>query len=675
MSKRLASWSFEEIDDNKESVDSIAHPDHGPGHESILDENEDHRERVDPRDFAEGGKYRSIVKVQTQFTKGKWTMGTGWLIRKDLVVTAGHNVWSRERGQAQQVKCWIGYQGRSYVNKKSVQHRMALNVVTTESWVTKNGDRLHDVAFIQVRKPFTGNLRPFEYIETPLRQTKRVWLQVVGYPGDKYVDYEGRDDKGARMWWAQKETTWDLEYAPGHMLEYRIDTFGGQSGAPVLLAKENKLVAIGTHCYGGGEDLPNSGNPIGGTYGNNYDEFAKMFKGSSEHKPKPLGSMEIKYHDPSSPGGEDERGEESFWDVFNKVVKVGSATLPIAGSFLGPIGTLVGTAAGGLLGALARPESFDDADKQEEEELYEAAAQRALLAEATLQSIIRLGRSRESDQVFDSMKAIWKNNYVEDVGNLQSVLDPVLTDCVFRATIKDWYKAKGHEPSSESVEFSPLQSRPKNPFINELFEADNEEESFNWVGPLVKEAIIKAKPIVFQKLKDTIDKIIKRVAEESGEDVPQQDGNVLQRALLADYALQAIETLPADTLQKLKLLPSNAGEEESIIDSIKTHAQRFGPVVLKYGKQAIKKGIPLLLRELKKQLEAANERDSSRGSFPRRVSTTALKNRSGTNVMVVSSAAHDEPTKLSNGDDSPDYNPDSPVSEPESPVTPDSEEE
>jgi len=39
---------------------------------------------------------------------------------------------------------------------------------------------------------------------------------------------------------------------------------------------------------------------------------------------------------------------------------------------------LVGTAAGGVLGALSRPESFDTHEK-EKEEIYETAAQRALL--------------------------------------------------------------------------------------------------------------------------------------------------------------------------------------------------------------------------------------------------------------------------------------------------------
>lgn len=41
----------------------------------------------------------AVVKIQSMFTPEwasdpVWTMGTGWLIREDLVVTAGHNAFS-----------------------------------------------------------------------------------------------------------------------------------------------------------------------------------------------------------------------------------------------------------------------------------------------------------------------------------------------------------------------------------------------------------------------------------------------------------------------------------------------------------------------------------------------------------------------------------------------------
>lgn len=45
--------------------------------------------------------------------------------------------------------------------------------------------------------------------------------------------------------------------------------------------------------------------------------------------------------------------------------------------------------------------------------------------------------------------------------------------------------------------------------------------------------------------------------------------------MLADCALQAVEKLPKATLQKLKLFPNHDGEEEGIIDFIKTHPENW----------------------------------------------------------------------------------------------------
>ena len=65
----------------------------------------------------------AIVKIQSRFTRGDddavWMMATGWLIRPDLIVTAGHVVFDRSRGYGAvtQLKCYIGYNGAGSVPK------------------------------------------------------------------------------------------------------------------------------------------------------------------------------------------------------------------------------------------------------------------------------------------------------------------------------------------------------------------------------------------------------------------------------------------------------------------------------------------------------------------------------------------------------------------------------
>ena len=100
-------------------------------------------------------------------------MGTGWLISPTIVVTAGHVVFDRgnKLGQANQIKCYIGYHGHDSVPSAgnyvvyslifvsdvrillanasmSVQARYGKTVVTTGAWVS-TGPVTKDVAFIQ----------------------------------------------------------------------------------------------------------------------------------------------------------------------------------------------------------------------------------------------------------------------------------------------------------------------------------------------------------------------------------------------------------------------------------------------------------------------------------------------------------------------------------------------
>ena len=65
----------------------------------------------------------AIVKIQSRFHYPNgdeaWMMGTGWLIRPDLLVTAGHVVYDKgySFGVATQIKCYIGYNGAGSVTK------------------------------------------------------------------------------------------------------------------------------------------------------------------------------------------------------------------------------------------------------------------------------------------------------------------------------------------------------------------------------------------------------------------------------------------------------------------------------------------------------------------------------------------------------------------------------
>lgn len=293
-------------------------PDHGGirSQESII--GRDCRVRSLPSDFMDNGKYRctsllyssvppdlgcksrrltqahsAVVKIQARFGDANrgtsvWMMGTGWLIQPDLLVTAGHVVydWSKRLGEAREIRCYVGYNGRASIGESYVQSRSAKKVVTTAEWLADTPDRARtkDLAFIQVDRPFTGSLQLFSYINTPA-SAKASNIGIVGYPADKYLrdDETGDDEYGAQMYEEFQYTDYDIAESRRNMVEYKVSTFGGQAGAPII-RRHNDLVAIGTHCYGGGGYEANSGNAIGGKYGNVYENYISLFSHSIEAK-------------------------------------------------------------------------------------------------------------------------------------------------------------------------------------------------------------------------------------------------------------------------------------------------------------------------------------------------------------------------------------------------------
>ena len=231
----------------------------------------------------------AIVKLFLHYANqkpGQWSMATGWLIKPDLLVTAGHCAfdWSHNLGRLVSAKAYIGYAGKKSINdpKFSVQFCMGKQIATTTQWLTSKGQRPHDVSFMKLAKAFTG-IEPIRFTETPPQGFCQ--LGVVGYPGD--LKDEATNEKGAYMYEHFLNTGWNLEDSQDRMLEYTMDTFGGMlsipliklllmcmignSGSPVLRQKD--MVSIGAHVYGG----PFNSASVIGLLGNPYYDYIAAF--------------------------------------------------------------------------------------------------------------------------------------------------------------------------------------------------------------------------------------------------------------------------------------------------------------------------------------------------------------------------------------------------------------
>ncbi|KAJ7466195.1 ATP synthase F1 [Mycena galericulata] len=655
MPARAATWTLEVPTAHlKPETETITDNFHG---ESVI--GPDFRDKVNLADIQDGGQFRSIVKIQSKFRSkdgsAKWMMGSGWLIRPDLLVTAGHVVYDKAYGYGAvtQIKCYIGYNGVQSVPKQgssipAVQPRYGSKVVTTESWIVDGEARPRDVAFIQVHKDFVGSLNVFNFTGTPSPSV--VKLGVVGYPGDKDLNGEF----GAQMYELFGVTSIDLDTTSRHMITYNVSTAGGQSGAPILsqLARgvTPNLIAIGTHCYGAGNgDATNSGNSIGGEWGNDYNSFISLF--GKQAGTFPTRPSDITYVIPGVnpkppvpapqtpfPSYHPEGVEEGFLDVLKTVARIGASVLPVASSLLGPVGSIVGIAAGGLLGAIAGQESTIAAIAQPgADPVAPGVAERAVLAEASLQAVISLLNDSErvdrNNPVVNKVLAHMSDKYMHFAPNIDTLstrLAPQLTECALDIASQRWTRAMA-EPRREEGVFEPLPRKPltglpsqeggidlgeQGAFVEGLISntcpfPGGEEGAFDFLGPLITKAVSAAKPLVSKAAKavitDLLPKLVAHVVGSSTEATlsPVSAPNaqaarlIFQRALVADTAASALASLSSDELKSLMItLPGQGNgqpQQEGVFDFIKSTIQKIGPFALKTAKGAIKRFAPVLI--------------------------------------------------------------------------------
>jgi glutamyl endopeptidase len=213
---------------------------------------DDDRDRVDPSVYP----YSAVCYLVSEFTlqNGRTigALGTGWIIGRRTVITAGHCVYAHDDPKlgpisafADRVAVYPACDGahRPYeflVTSESLQ--------TTQGWVEQQSEAA-DYAAIIVNQDLPEEVGVFGYgpdLDASLRDGP---FRVTGYPGE----LEG--DEAATQW----EHAGTVRVSQnGRRLLYAIDTTPGQSGAPVHFINrsadpaERFAVAVGIHNYGDG---------------------------------------------------------------------------------------------------------------------------------------------------------------------------------------------------------------------------------------------------------------------------------------------------------------------------------------------------------------------------------------------------------------------------------------
>ncbi|TRX90054.1 hypothetical protein FHL15_008973 [Xylaria flabelliformis] len=626
--------------------------------ESVFDP--DHRSLADVNDYKDGGKYRAIVKLQMRYEKQDsadptWAMGTGWLISPDTLVTAGHNVYSwaggeEGLGRAVHIRCYIGYHGRDSIDSPIVQRRYARNIVTTAEWLTSKENRHRDVAFIQLDRPFEGNLRLFSYKPTP--KVGDEMIGVVGYPADKsVVDKDGREEKGALMYEMFNDIQYNLEDKknnPLQMLKYRISTFGGQSGAPVIRKTANQI-AIGTHVYGSGDK--NQASVIG-KYGNDYDLLisilTKRYPVIGTHEGinlvKPSSSNTGNGAPPTTPvqslsktqvfnstgfitvekSSEDEQAE-GFIDVLKKVGSIagtfGQHALPFISPLLGPVGGPVSAIAGAALGTLANAcaESAMDggvAPLNNTGRAATGAMERAVLAEASLQAVLKMDNNDVTKKIITNMERTY-TNLAPNVKHIAPKLAPGLLSSVSKINTKKSFFQQEEELSRRQAR-RPLKgdwtesSFGSNDFVTGMMQPtrplEGEEAFFDIFGSVLQAAFQIGKPLLREGAKAGLGLLSKALAESSLDTESSLDNNeaqaaelVAKRAIMAEAALQSVMKLNKSELAQIELVNDHGDmHEEGFFDFVKTAAQGIGCAVKAAAPFVLNNVVPVVLGALAK---------------------------------------------------------------------------
>ncbi|KAI1114166.1 extracellular metalloprotease [Nemania sp. NC0429] len=590
-----------------------------PASESIVNA-VDGRVKVNPKDYEEvDGKYRAIVKLFLLYEgqvgenvsddQASWAMATGWLVSQDVVVTAGHCSYdySRGLGRLVKVKAFIGYSGRESVSNGKVKARWGSAIATTDGWInTVGGKETGDVSFIKLSKAFDASevSKVYTWTETPISRDAAE-LGVVGYPGDIIND---KGERGAVMHEMFKKTDFNLDKSQFHMLQYMIDTFGGNSGSPVFIKDADKLNAVGVHVLGGYNF--NSASVIGGHYGNRFLAYFKT--AAALNGTEPTGST----HPVATKTWLWMYNQDTTESIDETVIAMLNTTRAAAKTVTEDIAPEIlddetainwGPKAGPQMGILAHAAiaaagklAADSVTGTKVEALaetrpYDGVLGRAVLAECALQCYHDLVPSQQEE-------------FTEFLGPIVAGLTPFVTKIAPRllkglvvpgsrlllsnmANKLDTEKKRVERPTEAEVDtgFGRKLNADEERFLNlvttEAAKDSESVESFlstlSTIGDLVGSAVRKAGPVLADVAKAGLPLLLG-----TKESLPTETSTLLplaHRAMLAEACLQSFIAMPESDSRKVNFYKKFVGKVKkwgpSMVKAIPFIAKHVGPVV------------------------------------------------------------------------------------------------
>jgi glutamyl endopeptidase len=186
--------------------------------------------------------WRCVCSLLMTANTGAQYLGTGWLVGPRIVLTAGHCVFmADEGGWVTQIEVIPGRNGvdRPYGSAVSREFR------SVSGWTQDNdSDYDYGAILLPADARFGEQLGWFGYASRGDDYLRGVTLNLSGYPGD---GGKAGSQVDGTQWYASRGVRDVLD----KQITYEIDTFGGQSGAPVWeLGSDGSRYGVAIHTFG-----------------------------------------------------------------------------------------------------------------------------------------------------------------------------------------------------------------------------------------------------------------------------------------------------------------------------------------------------------------------------------------------------------------------------------------
>jgi V8-like Glu-specific endopeptidase len=201
----------------------------------------DERVRILATDLA---PWRMICALRMQGPSGAGAIGTGWFIGPKTVLTAGHCVFSTDffDGWATSIEVIPGLLGAgSEPDKRPHGSVVSQDFSSVDRW-TEDEDADFDIGCIHLTEAKGEEVGWFALAALTPEELADFLVNISGYPADRGGGNEQYHSKNRVLRVTERRIFYD------------VDTFGGQSGAPVWVHETDDAppLAVGIHAYGTG---------------------------------------------------------------------------------------------------------------------------------------------------------------------------------------------------------------------------------------------------------------------------------------------------------------------------------------------------------------------------------------------------------------------------------------